>query len=93
MDKQEAKRILAEEMAKYRSRSYEELKQLVSDVDAYEVTGASGADYQIEVQVIWDGKPGGDLRVLASIDDGGWSAFWPVNGDFAMRPSGEFVGE
>ena len=29
-------------------------------------------------------RPGGDIRVLGAIDDGGWSAFAPVSQDFVM---------
>ena len=94
MDKKEAKRILAEELAKYRSRSYEKLKRLVSDVDAYTVIGDSGADYQIEIEAVWDNNmPDGDLRVIAGIDDGGWRAFCPLTDDFVISPSGDFVVE
>ena len=95
MDKKEAKRILAEELAKkYRSRSYAELKKLMADGDAYEVTGDSGTCYQIEVEAIWDYKPDGDLRVIAGIDDGRWrAAFSPLLDDFVISPSGDFVGE
>ncbi|MCL4502142.1 MAG: hypothetical protein M1438_09825 [Deltaproteobacteria bacterium] len=35
-----------------------------------ETAGDSGAVYQIEWQVFWDAQPGGDIRVLVSIDDG-----------------------
>ncbi len=52
-----------------------------------------GAEYQIEVEVFWDGQQGGDIRVLGSIDDGGWSAFRPLCEDFIIAPSGKFVGE
>jgi hypothetical protein len=31
--------------------------------------------------------------VLASIDDGGWSAFIPLTDDFIIAPDGSFVGE
>jgi hypothetical protein len=44
-------------------------------------------------QVDWDGKPGEDIRVTASIDDGGWSAYKPMHEDFIMAPDGTFVGE
>ncbi len=93
MNKEEPEQILAEELAKYRSRSYEELKKLLSNVDAYEVASDAGVGYQIEVEAVWDDKPEGDLRVVAGIDDGGWRAFSPLLGDFIISPNGDFVGE
>lgn len=58
-----------------------------------ELTGPSGTWYQTEVQVFSDHKKGGDLRMLASIDDGGRSAFRPMTDGFIMAPDGSFVGE
>jgi hypothetical protein len=42
---------------------------------------------------VWDDRTGGDLRVIGSIDDGGWRAFRPLSSDFIVRPDGTFVGE
>jgi hypothetical protein len=36
---------------------------------------------------------GGPLRVLGSIDDGGWRALSPLCDDFVLAPDGRFVGE
>ena len=59
-----------------------------------EVLGPSGTKYKIEVEAVWDsGTKGGDLRVIGSIDDGGWRAFHPIGRDFIMAPDGKFVGE
>jgi hypothetical protein len=58
-----------------------------------EVVAASGAVYQIETQVFWDGKPERDIRVMVSVDDGGISAFKPLTDDFIVAPDGSFVGE
>ena len=45
--------------------------------------------YQIEIQITWDHKPGGDVRVLAAIDDGGWRAFMPLSADLILTPERE----
>jgi hypothetical protein len=43
---------------------------------------------------MWDSHPGGNLRVMAGIDDGGFiSAFAPLTDDFILSPSGEFLDE
>lgn len=78
MDKKEARRILAQELAKYRRETYADLQRLFKEVDAYEVTAPSGANYQIEIQAVWDDKPNGNLRVMGGIDDGGLRAYAPL---------------
>ncbi len=94
MDKQEAKTLLSDKLAEYRSLSYAELVAKLGDIDCLDVVGPSGTDYQIEVQFMWDGKADGDVRVMGGIDDGGLlSAFMPLCEDFIVTPNGEFVGE
>ncbi len=93
MDREEATSVLANELARYRSETYGALQRLVDSQDTCEVTGPSGAKYQIEIQAFWDAGRGGNLRVLGSIDDGGMRAFFPLTDDFIITPSGAFVGE
>jgi hypothetical protein len=94
MDKIEAKAILQREMEKYRSRSFKSLLELLDNLEAYSVSVPSGAFYQIEVQAMWDSKPGGNLRVMAAIDDGGFfSAFAPLTDSFIRSPAGDFQEE
>jgi hypothetical protein len=53
-------------------------------------------EYQIEIQAFWDEprKGEGNLRVIASIDDGRFPyVFLPMTTDFIMKPDGSFVGE
>ena len=47
----------------------------------------------VHTTVIWDDEPGGNVRVMVSIDDGGLRAFVPMTESFIKSPSGEFVGE
>jgi hypothetical protein len=51
------------------------------------IKGESGAEYQVLIQVHWDGKRGGDIRVIGLIDDGGWRAFVPLSADFITGPN------
>ena len=94
MNAREARALLSLELARWRERSYDEL---VSRIDAEpvtgEITGPPGVRYQFEIQVFWDAKPGGVVRVLGSIDDGGLRAFAPVSDGFLMRADGTFAGE
>lgn len=93
MNKEEARRILKAQLGRYRERSYKELVELVDQSETQEIVSPSGVAYQLEIQIFWDDMPGGNLRVLASVDDGGWRAFAPLNDDFILAPDGSFVGE
>jgi len=94
MDKEEAREILAAHVARYRAKSYAELAALIGEVQVHEATGASGAGYTLEFEVLWDREPDGNLRVVGGIDDGGLrSAFAPLTDDFILTPDGVFVGE
>ena len=86
MDKSEARKVLSERLARLRQRSYAELAPLVesSHVEDFEVRGASGTTYQVEVQFFWDDKPRGVVRVVGSIDDGGIRAFVPLTQTFLV---------
>jgi len=96
MDKQEADEVLVMELSKYRIKRYEELARLVGSIDSFARQGPSGAEYQLEIEVRWDQPRSaqGNLRVIASIDDGGFTtAFAPITKSFIKSPSGVFVGE
>ncbi len=93
MDKHEATTLLASKLAEYRRRTYEELVPLVERPVHSEAVGTSGARYQLEVSVHWDDRAGGNVRVIAAIDDGGWRSLSPVAQDFIKAPDGSFVGE
>jgi hypothetical protein len=89
MDKQEASELLQNELAGLRQKPYDELVELIGNSQAYELTGSSGINYQFELDVFWDDprKPGGNLRVMLSIDDGRFpAAFLPLTNDFILEP-------
>ena len=94
MDKKEAKRIITEQLEKYRSKSYQELIQLIdTEPITYELTSNSNTKYQIEIEAFWDDKPNGNMRVIGYIDDGGFRAFSPLSDDFIKDSNNNFVGE
>ncbi|MDQ6711831.1 MAG: hypothetical protein M3Z28_01385 [Candidatus Dormibacteraeota bacterium] len=93
MDKAEARQLLEAALAELRAKSWSELERLIGAPDAYSVQGKSGTRYQMEKQAFWDDKKGEDLRVMVSIDDGGWRSMFPMSVDFIMAPNGSFVGE
>ena len=47
---------------------------------------SDGRTVQREVVACWDGKPGGDIRVLVHINDGGWRANVPLTNSFIKSP-------
>jgi len=61
MDKQEAIEVLKAKLSEYRSSSYSQFAVKIDGGDHHEITGPSGAEYQIEVQFFWDDKPNGDI--------------------------------
>jgi hypothetical protein len=93
MDNGEAAAVLRGHLDGYRQRAYSELIGLRGRPQTAELRGASGSSYQVEVEVHWDDKPGGAVRVLASIDDGGLRSLRPITQDFILAPDGTFVGE
>ncbi|MDR4494965.1 MAG: hypothetical protein AB7P17_12440 [Nitrospirales bacterium] len=93
MNNAEAATLLKDHLARYRLRPYSDLVTLLGKPQVAELRGASGVTYQLEVEVHWDARPGGALRVLGSINDGGWRAFKPLCDDFILGPDGRFVGE
>ena len=87
MDNHEATTLLRKELGALRRRSYEELAKLAGgSLPTIAVTGLSGTVYQIEIDVLWDDSPGGAIRVVGSIDDGGLRAFVPLTEDFSVSP-------
>jgi hypothetical protein len=97
VDDAEAQAILTETLRSLRALPHDGLAaRYLGSVEAFEVTGASGATYQVEVEAFWDHprRPGGDLRVVAAIDDGrGWRSLAPLTDSFIIAPGGAFVGE
>lgn len=94
MNTDEALQILERELASYRDQPYAELaRRIESGPVAREYQGPSGASYQMEFDCDWDDRPGGNIRVMASIDDGGWRAFVPITRSFIKSADGSFVGE
>ena len=86
MDREEALSLLHAKLDEYRKLSYDQLAARIGDEEFPEEVGASGTQYQIEIQIVWDDKPNGAVRVLAAIDDGGWRAFMPLCADLLVTP-------
>jgi hypothetical protein len=74
----EKSNLLNEILRGYEAMSYSELAELVGSVTTQLSTGKTGKRYQVEVQLFWDTGEAGDIRVIATIDEGGLSAFFPT---------------
>lgn len=88
-----AQRVLKEWVAKLRAVPYRELVPRVDSVTTDEVPRDSERSWQLEIQVLWDDEPDGNVRVVVTVDDGGLQAFVPLTESFIKSPTGEFVGE
>ena len=87
MNREEALSLLNAKLGKYRKMSYADLAAKIGDEEFPEVVGPSGTEYQMEIQIRWDHKPDGDVRVMGTIDDGTFrGAFKPVCEDLIVTP-------
>jgi hypothetical protein len=89
MNNEEALTVLNTKLDEYRKLGYDGLVARIGHEEFPNVVGPSGTQYQIEIQIQWDHKPGGDVRVLGAIDDGGLRAFLPLTSDLIMTSHGE----
>jgi hypothetical protein len=94
MNKQEALRILEQELNAFREESYAELSARIDQGPIVsERTGQDSTVYQLEIQVVWDGQKGGNVRAIGSVDDGSWRALVPITRSFIKSADGRFAGE
>lgn len=93
MDKAEALAVVRSELNRWREHSWSALSKRIGSSETTGVTGVSGTLYQVQIQVFWDDKPEGVIRVSGAVDDGGLRAFMPLTDDFLLSPDGTFVGE
>ena len=93
MDKAEASQVLRVQLEPWRRRTYAELAREVGHSHRFELNAPSGRWYQGLIRMYWDDKPDGAVRVIGSIDDGGWRAFVPLTDSFILGSDGNFIGE
>jgi len=91
MNKAEAKSILSKELRAFAARPYDKLVELINHPEVKSISTESSVSYQIELNVFWDSQPKKNLRILASIDDGGWRAFLPLTESLIMKPDGTLI--
>lgn len=77
VNKEEALSLLGKFLDEVEASGYASLVNRIGESDALGVEGTSGSAYQIEYDILWDNKPGGPIRIIGNVDDGGWRAFAP----------------
>jgi len=96
MRSDEAREILRDVIKDIKKETYDEIKKYFGSkgVCTRVIEGHSGKKYNVEIQAFWDHKPGMNIRVFISIDDGGWQRIiCPITDDFIIAPDGSFIGE
>jgi hypothetical protein len=87
-----ARRELHKYLDAFRGRGYQALIQDLGNARLVTVTGEDGRSYEIEVQIRWESRPGGDVRVVGLIDDKQLgSAMFPVTEDFIVTSDGQVL--
>ena len=73
----------------FAQRSRHDLAQRVGRNEAYQIAGPTGVSYNVEVDVLWDDLPGRTIRVIGSIDDGGFrTSLSPLSDSFLVDAEG-----
>lgn len=94
MDRNEAIQLLEQELAVFRREPYADLARRIPERPLeFERPAADGATYQVEIQFFWDDRTGGNVRVMGSIDDGGWRALLPLSRSFIKSADDSFADE
>jgi hypothetical protein len=91
MNKPEAQSILDEQLSLFARQPYAQLVELVNVPKNITVQAPSGTKFQIEFNVFYDSGEQQNLRIIGSIDDGGWRAIMPLTKTLIMKPSGELL--
>ena len=91
MNPEEAMSVLTVVLGEHRELSYSELKQRIGSSLLRELVSPSGTEYQIEVQVFWDAKQEGNIRVQGAVSAGFWRQFVPLVDAFIIAPDGTMV--
>ncbi len=93
MDAEEARAVLAEQLQPYRGMGYKALQRLLAEPDIFEIRGPSGVSYRLQIEGVWDDRPGGNLRVFGLLEDGeGHGARAPLTEEFIVASTGAIIG-
>ena len=94
MNHDEYTEVLAPIVSDYRKQPYSFWIPILSgEPIVLDVQAKDGSRCCVEINAYWDDAPDADIRVILSIDDGGYRAFVPLTDSFIIAPGGKFVGE
>lgn len=94
MNEVEARAALEAKLAEWKCLPYEELVRRIGKPETLEVETEPGSRYQVELEAFWDGKQGGNVRVIGSVDDGGMRALvLPISAGFIKACDGTVLDE
>jgi hypothetical protein len=85
-NKPEARGELHRLVREHEAHSYTHWADLVGHRKRIEFTTERGTWYQATIEPVWDDTPGGAIRVLFGIDDGGSSALFPMTDSLFVEP-------
>ncbi|MGH7845604.1 MAG: hypothetical protein ACREQW_10600 [Candidatus Binatia bacterium] len=92
MNRDEAQSLLRVRVAELKAKSYPELKALLNNPECFEAKAGSGQIYQIEWEAFWESAREGNLKIIASIDDGKLSSsIVPITLAFVVTPGGKIL--
>ena len=86
MDKHEAQEIARQKLEELERDGFASLRQRIDQVTTEDFTTDRGTTYNLECQIFWDSQPNGAIRVVTSIDDGGWRSFFPLSVSTIVEP-------
>jgi hypothetical protein len=90
-NKAEARAELQRVVAEHEGKDYAFWAGHIGQKKLLEFTAQSGIWYQGSIEPFWDDKPGGAIRVLFELDDGGIGAYHPMTSSLLLeqRPASE----
>ena len=91
MNVAEAKTVLLEHLARFRSWSYADLVAKLGALGVETITGPSGASYVVETYIRTPSGPGTNAWVMVALDDARAekTIFFPFQATFEMTPKGK----
>ena len=90
---EEAEALLSEKLGELKKVPYGRLSTLMgaANVEALEVDAPSGMGYDVEVESVWAGEPGGNITVNIAVFERSMAVVMPLTASFVMAPDGSII--
>ena len=85
-NKAEARVELARLAAEHAPFEHDYWADKIGRTKRIEFTTAEGTWYQASIEPVWDDEPGGTIRILIALDDGGVGAYSPLTDSLLVEP-------